>query len=92
MFIKKDSTNALAMYSTTREKYWLNDNEKLSEYSVFDLLDRNLEWRKWAYIIQWASEKMITYAIQKRILEFNEKIEEKKGTKKIGNEKKENNF
>ncbi len=82
LFIKKDSTNALAMYSTTREKYWLNDNEKLSEYSVFDLLDRNLEWRKWAYIIQWASEKMITYAIQKRILEFNEKIEEKKGNEK----------
>ena len=42
--------------------------------TIFDLVDRWLERRKWYNIIQWASEKMLVQAIQRIILEFNDSI------------------
>ena len=40
--------------------------------SVFD---RNGRTRKGYYYVQGGSEKMILHAVQKRLLEFNEKME-----------------
>lgn len=75
LFIKKDSTNALGMFDTTKEQDWniINDS-RLTETMIFDKLDRWLKQRKGYNVIQWAWEKMITQAIQREILEFNEKV------------------
>ena len=75
LFVKKDSTNALSLLETTKEPNWeINSSQKASETSIFDKIDKWLAPRKWHNVIQWASDKMLTQAIQKRILEFNENI------------------
>jgi hypothetical protein len=75
LFIKKDSTNALGMFDTTKEPDWtIISDSRLTETMIFDKLDRWLKPRKWYNVIQWASEKMLTQAIQAKILEFNENI------------------
>ena len=72
LFTKKDSTNALSMLYTTREPDGeLMISREHAETTVFDKLDRWLEEREGYNVIQWASEKMLTQAIQKRILKFN---------------------
>jgi hypothetical protein len=76
LFIKRDSTNALAMFDTTKEPNWeiIQDNS-MSETTIFQKIDRWLKPRKWYNIIQWASENMLTQAIQKRLLKFNDDME-----------------
>ncbi|MCX6823363.1 MAG: hypothetical protein NTX91_05260 [candidate division SR1 bacterium] len=74
-FLKQDSTNASSMFDATKE----SDGEtitdrKSAETSIFDKIDQKIPPRNGYNYIQGASEKMITQAIQKRILEFNEKI------------------
>ncbi len=76
LFVKKDSTNALSMYDTTREYDWeLVSDRRLAETTIFDKQEQWLKSRTGHYIIQWASDKMITQAIQKRILDFNRDVE-----------------
>ena len=76
LFIKKDSANALSMFNNTRETDGgLNDDSRLTNTTSFDKIDQGLEQRNWYNIIQWASEKMITKAFQKRILAFNSNVE-----------------
>ena len=73
LFVKKDSTNASNVLDVTRELNGdLISDSRLTQMTIFDRLDNWVETRKGYNIIQWASEKMITQAIQKRILEFNE--------------------
>lgn len=74
LYIKKDSTNALAMFDTTKEPNWdIITDSRLTETMIFDKIDRWLSQRKWYNIIQWASEHMLTQAIQKIILKYNDK-------------------
>jgi formyltetrahydrofolate synthetase len=66
----------LSMYDSTREPDWeLVSDRRLSETTVFDKLEQWFKSRKGNYIIQWASDKMIIQAIQKKILDFNGNIE-----------------
>lgn len=53
LFIKKDSTNALGMFDTTKELDWniINDS-RLTETMIFDKLDRWLKQRKGYNVIQ----------------------------------------
>lgn len=73
--MKGDQANATAMLQVTK-----TDNATIEmrepeflESSIFDMLG---EKRKGYYTLQGASERMITHAIQKVLLEFNEKMEE----------------
>lgn len=76
LFVKQDSTNALSMLETTKEPNWEKiSDKKAMETTIFQKLDRWIKQRKWYNIIQWASENMFTQAIQKKILNFNEDIE-----------------
>ncbi len=72
LFIKKDSINALAMFDTTREHDWELIQDSLSaQTSIFEKTDLWLAQRNGYYVIQWASEKMISIALQKYVLQFN---------------------
>lgn len=74
-FLKQDSTNASSMFDATKENNWTTiTDHKSAETNIFDKIDQKIAPRNWYYYIQWASEKMITQAIQKRILEFNENV------------------
>ncbi len=75
LFIKKDSANALSMLDTTKEPTWETiSDSKHTEMMIFDKLDYWIKPRSGYNVIQWASENMLTQAIQKRVLEFNDKI------------------
>ncbi|MDD3302018.1 MAG: hypothetical protein PHN31_00540 [Candidatus Gracilibacteria bacterium] len=76
LFIKKDSTNALSMYDTTKEQTGeIISDRRLSETTSFDKLELGLPERDGPYVIQGASDSMLTQAIQKRILEFNKNLQ-----------------
>ena len=82
-FLKQDSTNASSMFDTTIEENGeIVESHQSAETTIFDKLDQGISARNWYNHIQWASEKMITQAIQKRILEFNDKIFESLSTHK----------
>ncbi|MDD5213298.1 MAG: hypothetical protein PHG82_02645 [Candidatus Gracilibacteria bacterium] len=75
LFIKKDSTNALATLDNTMEADGTQiSDRRLAETTVFDKLEMGLSLRNGYNIIQGASENMLVQAIQKKILEFNENI------------------
>jgi len=75
LFIKKDSTNALSMYDNTMwEDGEIVSDRRYTETDRFDKLELWYSQRNGYNIIQWASNKMLTQAIQKRILEFNRNI------------------
>ncbi len=75
LFIKKDSSNALSAFNTTLEPDGEKiSNSELTETTIFDKIDNNLKERKGYNIIQWASKKMVTQAIQREVLNFIYKI------------------
>ncbi len=72
LFIKKDSSNALSTLDTTIEPNGEKiSDSRLTESTIFDRTDLwLLQERRWYNLIQWASENMITQAIQREILNF----------------------
>lgn len=75
LFTKKDSTNALSMYSTTVDRNWESDlNSQLMETNIFDKALFGLKGRDGYYYLQWASKDMLIHKIQQQILDFNKNI------------------
>ena len=74
-FLKKDTINAFNSLATTIEGWEKIQNNFALESTIFEKVERWLVERMWPNEIQKSSDNMITKAIQKRILEFNNNIQ-----------------
>ncbi|HKL43701.1 MAG TPA: hypothetical protein VJ892_00285 [Candidatus Absconditabacterales bacterium] len=74
-FLKKDTINAFNSLATTIEGGEKIQNNFALESTIFEKVERGLVERMGPNEIQKSSDNMITKAIQKRILEFNNNIQ-----------------